>query len=78
MKKRKVCVVITTRGNYAKMKFVMKSICQHPELELQVIVGGGVILPKYGNIVGLLKGDDMQIDRVIHFLVEGEKPCHNG
>lgn len=74
MKKRKVCVVITTRGNCAKMKPVMKSICQHPKLELQVIVGGSAILPKYGNIVGLLKGDDMQIVRMIHFLVEGENP----
>ncbi len=38
MMKRKVCVVITTRGNCAKMNPVMKSICQHPKLELQVIV----------------------------------------
>ncbi|UCC94916.1 MAG: UDP-N-acetylglucosamine 2-epimerase (hydrolyzing) [Candidatus Omnitrophota bacterium] len=74
MRKKKVCVVITTRGNYAKMKSVMKNIRQNPELELQVIVGGGAILPKYGNIVGLIEDDHMAINRVIHFLVEGENP----
>lgn len=74
MKRRKVCVIITTRGNYAKMKTVIKGISDEPGLELQLIVGGGVILPKYGYLLGSLNGEDIKIDRVIHFLVEGENP----
>lgn len=74
MKKRKVCVIITTRGNYAKMKSVIHAISSQPELELQLIVGGGAILPKYGNIIGSLNSNDLKIDRIIHFLVEGENP----
>ncbi len=72
--KRKVCVIITTRGNYAKMKSVIQAISSNPELELQLIVGGGAVLPKYGNIIGSLNGNDFKIDRIIHFLVEGENP----
>lgn len=74
MKRRKVCVIITTRGNYAKMKSVIKHISNQPELELQLIVGGGAVLPKYGNIIGSLNGNELKIDRIIHFLVEGENP----
>lgn len=74
MKRRKVCIIITTRGNYAKMKSVIKHIASQPELELQLIVGGGAILPKYGNIIGSLNGNELKIDRIIHFLVEGENP----
>jgi UDP-hydrolysing UDP-N-acetyl-D-glucosamine 2-epimerase len=74
MKHRKICIVITTRGNYAKMKSVIKAITDQPSLELQLIVGGGAVLPKYGNIVDSLDGLEKSIDRVIHFLVEGENP----
>lgn len=74
MNKRKICIIITTRGNYAKMKSLMKAINARPGLELQLIVGGGAVLPKYGNIMGSINGNDIKIDRVIHFLVEGENP----
>jgi len=74
LKRRKVCIVITTRGNYAKMKSVIRHISSQPEFELQIIVGGGAILPKYGNIVESLNDNDLKIDRIIHFLVEGENP----
>jgi UDP-hydrolysing UDP-N-acetyl-D-glucosamine 2-epimerase len=74
MNRRKICVIITTRGNYAKMKSVIRNINSHATLELQLIVGGGAVLPKYGDIVSSAGGMEKQIDRVIHFLVEGENP----
>lgn len=74
MSKRKVCVIITTRGNYAKMKSVMRAIKAREQMELQVVVGGGATLPKYGNIVGSLNGGEFDINHSVHFLVEGENP----
>ena len=74
MKKRKICLIITTRGNYAKMKSVITLIEADPELELQLIVGGGAILPKYGDISRSLTDNGIKVDRFIHFLVEGETP----
>ena len=74
MKPRKVCVIITTRGNYAKMKGVMKEIQNTPELELQLILAGGVILDRYGLAGEALVNGEFQIDRKIHFMVEGENP----
>lgn len=70
--KRKICVVLTTRGNYAKMKSVMKAVDKHPDLELQIILGGGAVLPKYGDLTAKIKKDGFEPDRVIHFLIEGE------
>jgi UDP-hydrolysing UDP-N-acetyl-D-glucosamine 2-epimerase len=74
MSKRKVCVIITTRGNYAKMKSVIRHVQAAEDLELQLIVGGGAILPKYGNIMASPEARELRVDRVIHFLVEGENP----
>jgi UDP-hydrolysing UDP-N-acetyl-D-glucosamine 2-epimerase len=74
LKKRKVCLVITTRGNYAKMKSVIQSIQSDGGMELQIILGGGAILHKYGDIGRSLIDNGVKIDRIIHFLVEGENP----
>lgn len=71
---KKICIVITTRGNYAKMKSVIREIQQTPGLELQLILGGSVILEKYGRIMDSLE-ERIPVDRVIHFVVEGETPA---
>ena len=35
---RKICVVVASRANYGRVKFVMTAIKNHPQLELQLIV----------------------------------------
>lgn len=72
MNKRKVCVVITTRGNYAKMKSVIAAIQETPELELQLILGGMVVLEKYGRILSTQEGHLLPVNRTINFVIEGE------
>jgi UDP-hydrolysing UDP-N-acetyl-D-glucosamine 2-epimerase len=72
VKKRKICVVITTRGNYAKMKSVISLILSSPDLELQLVLGGMVVLEKYGRIASMLEDQQIPIARTIHFVIEGE------
>lgn len=72
MKKRKICVVLTTRGNYAKMKSVISAIQEQPEFELQLILGGMVILERYGGILDSVDANNLPVKRRIHFVVEGE------
>lgn len=74
MKRKKICIIITTRGNYAKLKSVIEGVESHPELELQLILGGMVILEKYGRILDEYGGAHLHADRHIHFVVEGENP----
>ena len=74
MNTRKICIIITTRGNYAKMKGVMKEIVRTPGLELQLILAGGAILDRYGLAGEALVNGEFKIDRKIHFMVEGENP----
>jgi UDP-hydrolysing UDP-N-acetyl-D-glucosamine 2-epimerase len=70
--KRKICVVITTRGNYAKMKSVISLIQSAPDLELQLVLGGMVVLEKYGRISAALEDMHLPVVRTIHFVIEGE------
>lgn len=72
MTKRKVCVVLTTRGNYAKMKSVIEGIEADDTLELQLVLGGMVVLEKYGRIASQLEQQGRKPARTINFVVEGE------
>lgn len=72
--KRKICVVITTRGNYAKLKSVIEAIQAASGLELQVVLAGMVLLEKYGRLLNQLPEGTLPVTRQIHFVVEGETP----
>ena len=67
-----MCVVLTTRGNYAKMKSVIEGIHAAPDLELQLILGGMVVLEKYGRILQTLDEEAFPVARTINFVIEGE------
>lgn len=71
---RKICIAITTRGNYAKMKSVIRAIEARPGLELQIVAGGMAILPRFGNIAQTMRDNNFRVEREVHFLVEGENP----
>jgi len=52
----------------------MEAIKSHPDLDLQLIVGGGSLLHRYGNFVENQKLDQFEVDMSLYFLLEGENP----
>jgi UDP-hydrolysing UDP-N-acetyl-D-glucosamine 2-epimerase len=72
LSQRKICVVLTTRGNYAKMKSVIRIIQDDPALDLQLILGGMVVLEKYGRILNTPEAQSLPVMRTINFVIEGE------
>ena len=71
---RKVCVVVNSRANYARIKSVMRAVQRHNRLELQLIVGASAMLYRYGNVVELIRADGFEPSAVIYSIVEGENP----
>lgn len=71
---RKICVFIGSRANYSSIKSVMKSIKEHPSLELQVVLGASALLDRFGNIKKLVEEDGFFIDYMFYNIVEGENP----
>ena len=47
--KRVICFPITSRVHYARQKNLLEKLNKHPKLDLQVVVGGSVLLDKYGE-----------------------------
>lgn len=69
---RKICVVVASRANYGRVKYLMKAIKEHPKLELQLIVGASTLLERFGSAVNVIKEDGFEPNRAIHYVVEGE------
>mgnify|MGYP001820577559 CR=1 FL=1 len=69
---RKICVVITARPSYARIKTVLESVRNHPNLELQLVVGASALLERYGPAIKVIEGDGFKPDAVVHMVVEGE------
>ena len=64
--KRKICVVVASRANYGRVKYVMKAIQNHPDLELQLVVGASVLLDRFGNALGVIEKDGFTPHRKIY------------
>ena len=75
MKRRKVCVVVTARPSYSRIKTALRAIEQHPELELQLVVAASALLERYGNAINVIKEDGFQVAAQVYMVVEGENPA---
>ena len=70
--RRRVCVVITARPSYARIKTVMEAVRAHSDLELQLVVGASALLERYGPVVDVIRADGFEPDAVVYMVVEGE------
>jgi UDP-hydrolysing UDP-N-acetyl-D-glucosamine 2-epimerase len=69
---RKICIVITARPSYARIKTVLESVRSHPDLQLQLVVGASALLERYGPAIKVIEADGFKPDAVVHMVVEGE------
>jgi UDP-hydrolysing UDP-N-acetyl-D-glucosamine 2-epimerase len=73
-RRRKVCVVLVDRANYGRLKPVMAEIAKRPELELQVLAAGAMVLERFDSPVNLVREDGFPVDGEIHMELEGSTP----
>jgi len=70
--KRRVCVVITARPSYSRIRSVLSAIRAHPQLELQVVVAASALLDRYGTAVRYIEADGFEIAARVYMVLEGE------
>jgi len=73
--RRRVCVVVASRANYARIKSVLAAVKAHPDLELQVIAGASAVLERFGKSVDVMSLDGYPPDATIRLIIEGENPA---
>lgn len=74
MNKRKICIVVTARPSYSRIKTALTAIQDHPNLELQLVIAGSALLDRYGNAVDFIEKDGFPIAAKVFMVLEGENP----
>ena len=69
---RKVCVVITARPSYARIRSLLHAINAHSDLELQLVVAASALLDRYGSADKVIESEGFKINRRVYMIVEGE------
>jgi UDP-hydrolysing UDP-N-acetyl-D-glucosamine 2-epimerase len=74
---RRICVVLTARGNFAKAKSVMRAMLAHPRLELQLVVGGA-LLNRQAIIFEEIQQEGFPISATLDYVLMSETPSAIG
>lgn len=72
MSRRKICVVVTARPSYARIRTALQAIRDHPDLELQLVVAASALLDRYGMVINHIRQDGFEIAARVYMVVEGE------
>ena len=70
--KRKICVVVTARPSYSRIRTALAAIHRHPDLELQLVVAASALLDRYGNAIQAIESDGFPIAARVYMVLEGE------
>jgi UDP-hydrolysing UDP-N-acetyl-D-glucosamine 2-epimerase len=70
--KRRVCVVITARPSYSRIRSALYAIAKHIDLELQIVVAGSALLDRYGNTIDIIEENGFCVARKVYMVLAGE------
>ena len=74
IKRRKICVVINNRANYARIKYFLKAAKKIKNLDVNIILGASANLERYGRLSEIIEKDGFKLKYKISTVVEGENP----
>lgn len=72
--RRKVCVVVTARPSYSRIKTALKAIQENPNLELQLVIAASALLDRYGTAIDFIERDGFNVAARVYMVLEGENP----
>lgn len=72
--RRRICVVVASRANYARIKSALRAIQADPALELQIVVTASALLSRFGNLQDILREDGVSVNATVYMIIEGENP----
>ncbi len=74
--KKRVCVAVTARSSYSRIRTALEALSGMPEVDLQVICSGSALLDRYGKVIDLIRADGFQVSEALFTFVEGNEPIN--
>jgi len=74
---RSVCVVITARPSYSRIKTVLVALKTRSDVELQIICAASAVVTRFGRIADQVKADGFTVDAEVSSVVEDDSLCNS-
>jgi UDP-hydrolysing UDP-N-acetyl-D-glucosamine 2-epimerase len=71
---RKVCVVITARPSYSRIRTALEALKARDDIELQIVAAASALLDRYGSVVDEIERDGFEVASKVYMVLEGEQP----
>lgn len=68
---RRICVAVTARPSYSRIRSAMAAIASHPDLELLTVAAASAVLDRFGNVANLMEADGFKVAHRAHTILEG-------
>jgi len=72
LSKRKICVAITARPSYSRIRSALTALRDRNDVELQIVAAASALLDRYGNAVNVIEREGFRVDRHVYSILEGE------
>ena len=69
-----VAAVVTSRSQYARLKTVLQGLNDDDRIKLFIILSGGSLVHRFGNISDIVETAGLEINKKIHTLLEAGEP----
>lgn len=69
---KKVCVVVTARPSYSRIRSALFALKEYDDIELQLVVAASSILDSYGKVVNQIREDGFTINAEVYNMISGE------
>lgn len=69
---RKVCVVLTARTSYTKIKPILTALKASKDVDLQVVCAASAVLERFGRVEKTVERDGFTINEKIYMILEAE------
>ena len=74
--RKRICVVITARPSYSRVRTVLEHLQKAEDIDLQVVCSGSSLLERYGRVVDLIRADGYNVIEELYTFVEGNEPIN--
>ncbi len=69
--KRKICVVITARPSYSRVRAALVALADRDDVQLQVIAAASALSDQYGHVANIMEREGFAPDIRVESMVEG-------
>lgn len=69
---KNICVVITARPSYSRIRSALIALRKYDGINLQLVAAASAVLDTYGKVINQIKADGFSLAATVYDMVEGE------